>query len=782
VGRGGEGQRVRDEILQIMHRHHLKEVSGHFLEEWHQKLHNNTTPDDVVICRAYLEFLRRGGDLAAFDRTLEEAGVSRARLESYERPIRSRPEFVPQLKEPLLHDFGVFLGILLSVHSATDYGTALQAARHWLDDPARRLLDWIWGRRDDQEPSQLLEKLVAARRQLVPRLEGRAPGSRDLLYLDLALEELHRAVVERSQPQAASLERLLYWTRLTLESLLLSANDSELALCLAHLQRLSDTGSRDRDWALHVQAVFERLRRAIAAMVDGLYQRVQPKADQLGQDFHAAEWVVRLFGEEVVRGRLEFALSALLRRSEPLLRGGAGLGAWQLVSRGAGEATGRLEVLPSLAEAQGRRFASSCLLVVKVVGGDEEIPEGVSAVLTPATVDLVSHLAVRAREAGVLLATCYQPELLERWQAHRGEWHELKVSASGEVEISAAAASVSSSKGGELKPAVRATAAPRFSRFALEVDQFTPEQVGAKSLHLAGLRGRLPGWIRLPSSVALPFGVFERVLADPANTPIARDYQALCATLEREAEGRFREVLARLRETVGRLAPVPGLEQALREALARSGLPAPDPWPQAWRCLVQVWGSKWNDRAFLSRRARGIADQAVTMAVLVQRVVEADYGFVLHTANPFSNRRDELYAELVPGLGETLVGNHPGRALGASVHKSSQQIHLASFPSKSLGLYGRGLIFRSDSNAEDLAGYAGAGLYDTLTLEPVREQRLDYTREPLVWDEPFRARMLGGLGALGAAVEAALGAPQDVEGTCSRDEYWVVQSRPQAGV
>ena len=78
VGRGGEGQRIRDEILEIMHRHHVKEVSGHFLEEWHQKLHNNTTPDDVVICQAYLAFLRHRGDLRAFfDKALGAAPVHR---------------------------------------------------------------------------------------------------------------------------------------------------------------------------------------------------------------------------------------------------------------------------------------------------------------------------------------------------------------------------------------------------------------------------------------------------------------------------------------------------------------------------------------------------------------------------------------------------------------------------------------------------------------------------------------------------------------------------------
>lgn len=29
-------------------------IEEHFLEQWHQKLHTNTTPEDVAICEAYL--------------------------------------------------------------------------------------------------------------------------------------------------------------------------------------------------------------------------------------------------------------------------------------------------------------------------------------------------------------------------------------------------------------------------------------------------------------------------------------------------------------------------------------------------------------------------------------------------------------------------------------------------------------------------------------------------------------------------------------------------------
>jgi alpha-glucan,water dikinase len=36
IGKGsGNGQRVRDEILNIMHRNKISEQAGHFYEQWH---------------------------------------------------------------------------------------------------------------------------------------------------------------------------------------------------------------------------------------------------------------------------------------------------------------------------------------------------------------------------------------------------------------------------------------------------------------------------------------------------------------------------------------------------------------------------------------------------------------------------------------------------------------------------------------------------------------------------------------------------------------------------
>jgi hypothetical protein len=76
----------------------------------------------------------------------------------------------------------------------------------------------------------------------------------------------------------------------------------------------------------------------------------------------------------------------------------------------------------------------------------------------------------------------------------------------------------------------------------------------------------------------------------------------------------------------------------------------------------------------------------------------------------------------VLGLGETLVsGNYPGRALGFVYDKTSHAVTVQSYPNKSVKLVSEdSWIFRSDSNTEDLASFAGAGVFESYILhEPV---------------------------------------------------------------
>ena len=140
------------------------------------------------------------------------------------------------------------------------------------------------------------------------------------------------------------------------------------------------------------------------------------------------------------------------------------------------------------------------------------------------------------------------------------------------------------------------------------------------------------------------------------------------------------------------------------------------------------------------------------------------------------------HPQIVLRLGETLVGNYPGRALGFVCRKADLTLQLIAYPGKSVGLYGRGVIFRSDSNGEDLEGFAGAGLYDSYLAEEPEHRALDYTRERLVWDAGFRDHLLRSIARVGLEVERALGSPQDIEGAVAGERTFIVQTRPQVGL
>lgn len=55
---------------------------------------------------------------------------------------------------------------------------------------------------------------------------------------------------------------------------------------------------------------------------------------------------------------------------------------------------------------------------------------------------------------------------------------------------------------------------------------------------------------------------------------------------------------------------------------------------------------------------------------------------------------------------------------------------------------------RSDSNGEDLEGYAGAGLYESITMDPTSLVRVDYNEDPITSDPGFRQKVGRSLGVL----------------------------------
>jgi len=777
LGRGGDGQRVRDDILRIIHKNHLKEQSGHFIEEWHQKLHNNTTPDDVVICQAYLAFMKNNGDLNQYTQVLQEGGLTREALAGYDRPIVNDPEYYPELNNSLIEDFTQFLQLLKGVHCGIDLATAIQSARHLLDLESGGLIAQIWQNRDNQlVVVEMLGFICIVRQRLKNRMETHQHCSevRDLLFLDIALQEHFRAMIERFVTVLDVEEQLMRSMALALENMALTISDPEITMCVAHWKRMLLCTDLRKQKGLRALAILQQVSRVLSNITQRVCDLLQPLAIELGRGCRVENWCIDIFSEEVCRGMPMYPVSLLVTRLLPELRKWAKVGDWQIVSRAT--AYGRVRRLGSLQEIGKQPCNEPLILLLDKTDGSEELLEGAVAIITGATVDILSHVAIRARNAAILFATCYSPEKFKQLADLEGKMVVLTPSNSGEIRFEEGEQKVSH------PPSLKSLSAlalelPSFQFWLVGENQFQTQLVGGKSRGLSILRSSLTENATLPESWVIPFGVFEKVLEEPFNRQINIAYYQQQEHLLVNTQN-YPEKLSLLRELIMQLE----IPEQLRMNLQQSGMVPDQPW--VYNCIKQVWASKWNDRAYLNRNSFAISHRNLSMAVLIQRVVNADFSFVLHTCNPLSGKNDELYGEIVPGLGETLVGNHPGTALGFVYRKKSRTLCLISFPSKSqaLVMQGEGIIFRSDSNGEDLPEYAGAGLYDSVIYPQPQPVLLDYSTHLLLWNKIYREQLLRSIIRVGLQVAKKMGSAQDIEGAVIGSQIYILQSRKQVGL
>ncbi|KAJ0095371.1 hypothetical protein Patl1_16076 [Pistacia atlantica] len=780
VGRGGEGdvgQRIRDEILVIQRNNDCK---GAMMEEWHQKLHNNTSPDDVIICQ-----------------TLNENGITKERLLSYDRAIHSEPNFRRDQKDSLLRDLGNYMRTLKAVHSGADLESAITNCMGYrsegkgfmvgvqinpipnLPSGFPELLQFVLEHVEDRNVEALLEGLLEARQEIRPLLSKSNDRLKDLLFLDIALESTVRTAIERGYEELnnAGPEKIMNFISLVLENLALSSDDNEDFLyCLKGWnEALGMSKGKSDHWALYAKSVLDRTRLSLASKADW-YQRVlQPSAEYLGSLLSVDHWAVDIFTEEMIRAGSAAALSLLLNRLDPVLRKTANLGSWQVISPV--EVVGYVAVVDELLTVQDKSYDRPTILVARHVRGEEEIPDGTVAVLTPDMPDVLSHVSVRARNSKVCFATCFDPNILAEFQANEGKMLRLKPTSADVVYSEVKDSELVDSSSAKLKedgPSSITLVKKQFAgRYAITSEEFTNEMVGAKSRNIAYLKGKVPSWIGIPTSVALPFGVFEKVLSDDINQAVAEKLLVLKKKLGEDEYSALREI----RETVLQLEAPSPLVQELKTKMKSSGMPWPGDegeqrWEQAWMAIKKVWASKWNERAYFSTRKVKLDHDYLCMAVLVQEVINADYAFVIHTTNPSSGDSSEIYAEVVKGLGETLVGAYPGRAMSFVTKKRNLNApQVLGYPSKPIGLFiRRSIIFRSDSNGEDL---------EACLWMKKEKVVLDYSSDPLIMDGNFRQSILSSIARAGHEIEELYGTPQDIEGVIKEGKLYVVQTRPQ---
>ena len=163
----------------------------------------------------------------------------------------------------------------------------------------------------------------------------------------------------------------------------------------------------------------------------------------------------------------------------------------------------------------------------------------------------------------------------------------------------------------------------------------------------------------------------------------------------------------------------------------------------------QCWASLWTDRAVSYRATHGISPSAVSLAVVVQQMVDAAVAGVLFTANPVTGRRHEAVIDASPGLGEAVVSG--------AVNPDHFVIDSATR---------RILERRTGSKGVAIRPLPGGGT-----------ERID---QPGLWSRPSvdDAQLLA-LERLGRRAEVHFGAPQDLEWAIDGGGgVWLTQSRP----
>jgi phosphoglucan,water dikinase len=752
--------RIRD----IAHRNHIpQELKREIKHTLQNKLHRNAGPEDLVTSSRLLERVAAPG-----------AGLPPGFVKEFRRFHRELREFfnASSLEERLA---------ALAAREPERLGPAIRGFLEAKEED---------GALDGQ--LALLERLVALRRDLAgagARADAGGEAERQRREMaDLGLDEFSFVVLSRlvasldggeGLPWSAALRSL----SLAVEGLGLSGFAPEA--CRAVTSELSAWSRgfdpRDREQLLRLKATLERCREFADRYQDRVLALFSGRAERLGQALGVAEEARRVFCEADIRAHPVFPLSGLAGLVLGRIRRSAGLPAWDVLVPGS--ARGELVWAPELAEWASARPA---VVLVDRVEGDEELPPGASALLTPRETPHLSHLAVRARQAGVAFAVCGEPAVFAAWRGLAGKEVALEAGAAGVwLEPLPAPGRLTGPApipgNGPRAPAPLVLTPgdlPAGGPVLLPLEGVTAETAGNKAWGARRLRELCQDGHRgflTPESRVLPFSTLEEALArEPA---LREEVRSLVRRLDQEDEAGLPPLLERLRDRIDRLpVPAEAVEELTRafgarrlmvrsssngedaEGMAGAGIYGSEAnvaAPEVAGAVRAVWASLWSVPAALGRRRAGIPQGSARMGVLVQEMLCPDYAFVAHTVHPTSGDPEEALLEIAVGLGETLVsGRVPGSPYRALFHKGTGAAEILAF-----GSFG-----------EAVRPGAEGGVVSEV---------LDYSAVRLSADPAFLRRTAARLGEAACAVEAAFGKPQDIEGVLSGDELYLVQARPQ---
>jgi len=141
------------------------------------------------------------------------------------------------------------------------------------------------------------------------------------------------------------------------------------------------------------------------------------RVEKLGRALSVAEHAIQVFCEANIRCHIMFQVSKLVAFKLRHRREQLDLPPWDVIVPG--KDVGRVKIAELLGEL-GQDLPVPILALLKNAEGDEEIPKDVTGVVLAHEIPHLSHLAVRARQARVVLVTCEGLSNFGELQNHQG--------------------------------------------------------------------------------------------------------------------------------------------------------------------------------------------------------------------------------------------------------------------------------------------------------------------------------------------------------------------------
>ena len=803
LGKGtGNGQAIRDYILVIMHKYKLPRKGKYFYEQWHQKLHNNSTPEDIIICEALLAFLR-SNNIQDYWRVLKEGNITKERLASYERNITEEPhhnyDYIPEFEN--------FLNILKSVHSNNDLITMYNSAKYILGD---KVFEDIINDKNSNDYINQIKKVTNGRKilkNLIKNIvyENHNDKLRDVIFFDISLEDYLRQIIEKIIHIQMNINDYYNLITYVLENININFfNYTEINIINEDWNKIVLNKINDKSYEnlLKIQSVENRLMRLLNHITDFFNNNIQPKAKYLGENCNIDKENINIFSEELIRGTIFFILSILLKKLDKLIREKISNEKWLIISRGNElEICGKVKYEKNLEDLMFEKFNIKTILIVENINGNEEIPINCIGLIiindNNSYPDLLAHVSVRARNLKVLFTTCFDDNIKDQLKQLNEKYIKLNI-VNTDINFNIIDENLIINNNNNNKTEINENnikiellgnneISENNKKIILELEDYSFELVGAKSLNTKKLFNNVPNisWLKYPSSFSIPFNIYNLIINLEENLNIKTKINELIFKLEEENKNlkieNILEILLELKQLTLKIIFPKNSEyiKELNNKLINFGIKEKD-LELSYNSIKKVWASKYNERIFLSKQKTSIKYSEIKISILVQKIIPAEYAFVIHTKNPINNNKNEIFAEIVNGMGETLVGAYEGQSFSFICNKINKEIKIKSFQNKSIKIENSGFIFRSDSNMEDIENFSGAGLFDSISLNEDKIVNMYYNNDKIFNDVEFRNNLIYKICEIGKNIELLYNnQPQDIEGVFSNGEFYVVQTRPQ---